>query len=131
MNLSPPSISLSSQQLTPARVAWVMDAGHSTVEEWLGKGELGHFKKGRLVRIPPEELLRFIVRHTVKRRGAGSEMLGVQLAPDEFERLWGKIEKLVRTEIFATKEHKEDREVLPAEITTKYTEDTKTERKAA
>ncbi len=106
MNLEPPSISLGSQQLTPAKVAWVMDAGHSTVEEWLRTKQLQHFRKGRFIRVAPEALLGFILAHTVKARWgmlAGPGLANAQPALNEkqFEQLWVRIERLIRTELEA------------------------------
>lgn len=109
MNQNPASLSLDSQLLTPARFAWVMDAGHSTVEQWLRTKQVTHFRKGRFIRIAPEAALAFILAHTVKSRwgmlpGPGFAAAAPALNEKQFGELWERIERLIVTQLEARPE---------------------------
>jgi excisionase family DNA binding protein len=99
MNLAPPQVSLTTQWLTPAKVAWLMDVGESTVAEWYQSGELEHFKHGRKVRIPQEGLLKFIYGR-LRRSRSGTEP-AQELSQEQLDVLWRRIERLILATIEA------------------------------
>ncbi len=51
------------QWLTLAEVAAKFDVDKRTVARWIERGDLVPFRKGRVVRIPLDELERFVKRH--------------------------------------------------------------------
>lgn len=103
MNQGPPSPTLSSQLLTPAGLAWVMNVSDRTVCEWTGgrrrKPQIACFKKGRVIRFTPEAVLHFIMVHTVlpARKDPALPPGTVPKIPQEqFELLCQRIERLVQ-----------------------------------
>ena len=48
------------QLLTVSEVAELCAVRPATVRTWIRNGELGHFKKGRLIRVPLQDFLKFI-----------------------------------------------------------------------
>lgn len=99
-----PTISLESQQLTPAQLRWIMNVGDSTVHEWLDgtTPALSHFRRSRLIRISSEAALEFIFRNTVRARGAGEPLLVPQGQPLMFpEEAWQRIERLIAEQVEA------------------------------
>ncbi len=79
---------INSQLLKPEKVAWVLDVGHSTVEEWTRRREIASFKKGKVRRYSSQDVLEFILRHTVKARNANG---AIQLQEAD----WLRIERLI------------------------------------
>jgi excisionase family DNA binding protein len=84
------SAELSTQLLTPERLAWVMDVSDSTITEWVKRRELASFKKGRLRRFEAGEVLAFIARHTVRARTAQPSLPAGLSSGD-----WERIERLI------------------------------------
>jgi len=79
---------INSQLLKPEKVAWVLDVGHSTLEEWTRRREIASFKKGKVRRYAPADVYEFILRHTVKARN-GTGAVPLQAAD------WLRIERLI------------------------------------
>jgi excisionase family DNA binding protein len=101
MNLSSPHIDLGSQEITPKRLAWIMDVGESTVADWIANRDIDHFKKGRLIRFSPAAVTEFIVEYTVRKsRNARGGIAGpVTLQPDEWDKIWERMARLVEAAV--------------------------------
>jgi excisionase family DNA binding protein len=84
--------------LTPKDVGWVMQVGESTVAGWLDRGELPHFREGRLIRIAPEAMLEFILKRTNVERGyrPGPHIYGCDTVDAT---AWQRIERLIETAV--------------------------------
>ena len=104
---NPPTIlSLDSQQITPKRLQWIMDVGHCTIADWNEKKLIPHFREERIIRYAPENVLRFIVSHTVrsKARQPGLAPFVNPAAPVVLtEDAWTRIERLIKDQIEAQK----------------------------
>lgn len=97
-----------SQFLSPKKLAWVMDVGETTVADWLKPGERGrppmitHFRQGRIIRVMPEEALRFVWAYTLR---AGDQNRSVEplncrtLNPEQFEVLAARLERHMQLQI--------------------------------
>ena len=100
MKDQPPTLSIGSRMLAPKEVAWIMSVGESTVAGWLDRGELAHFKEGRLIRVAPDALLDFILKRTRVERGYRRGAAGPAEHPAELSAGdWARIERLVDTTI--------------------------------
>lgn len=101
-----PSLSLESQQITPKRLEWIMDVGHCTVADWNEKKLIPHFKLERIIRYAPENVLNFILSHTVRARAAAAP--SAYSSSPTIHRLsedaWKQIERLIADQVQAQKE---------------------------
>jgi excisionase family DNA binding protein len=101
MKSQPPTISLGSQMLTPKDVGWVMQVGESTVAGWLDRGELPHFREGRLIRITSAALLEFILKRTKVERGyRRNPSVSLSVGGTELDATaWQRLERLIETAV--------------------------------
>lgn len=101
--------------LTPARLAWVLDAGHTTVEDWLKNGEIEHFRKGRLIRISPEAVFQFVASYTRRRDGGRIGLIGPIGNGRDLD--WGRIERLIQLRVSeSVSERVGERDISPSGI---------------
>lgn len=84
-------MSLESQRISPARLAWIMDVSDSTVEEWIRRRLIPSFKVGRVRRFDPADVLAFIRAYTAHQK-AESRKLKAEITESD----WARIERLIR-----------------------------------
>jgi len=96
------------QMITPAKLAWVFDIGHTTVEQWNKRRVIPFYKHGRLIRYQPGVVLDHIVRHTLRARGQEVENSGLLMT----EGAWVRIERLVELHVRARFEPEIQKAVL-------------------
>lgn len=89
-----PIPSLNCQQLTPAKLRWIMDVSERTVAEWIADSAISHFHKGRVVRFSPEAVSQFIADWTRVGRNNGSPLTVRELLDSEL--FWRRNERLFR-----------------------------------
>jgi hypothetical protein len=103
VNSDTPILSLASQQITPARLAWIMDVGDRTVWEWNDQNLITRFQRGRIIRFAPESVLEFIIGNTVRTRSKPTmlvQTLGAELSAQQ----WARIERLIADQMEAKTE---------------------------
>lgn len=88
-------MSLESQRISPARLAWIMDVSESTVEEWIRQGLIASFKVGRVRRFAPEDVLAFIASYTRKSPKSGNGRWQIADGKGFGEAAWERIERLI------------------------------------
>jgi|ERR1051326_732433 hypothetical protein len=98
--MQPEEPTINWQMITPARLAWIMAVGETTVTEWNRKEEIKRFRKGRLVRYKPAEVLAFIARNSTRSK-AGRQISPIAGQAEDDAKFWARIERLIADQVKA------------------------------